>query len=346
MCSVTAFGRSVCSVVKTPPLHCPASGRLTRSARRYGDTESGFEVGLRTASPTIRPLRGGTTVGPGAQCTRAALGAWRPNACVLGGSRSRATDSNSSPPPCPRTSACSVLTSWRPTIPHVREPPRPLGRAGARPLGRGCGRGRGRENSQKNPKLPLDRGGGGANIVKYARSLQEPGTVGSTGPSPDGRLRVGWTWLQRHSAPFSAPGAGRSRVARKTENKKGCMMKKTYKIVTGWSRKTAIQGGFIWHDDPQSVQIVQCEVDITALKEKVLEEIKKYGVQENKIIFSVASTTEIGYNQKVHACFEEETDIHVTAIGCCENVKQQYGDWVRVQIFEDWSTWRNDHLNH
>lgn len=124
------------------------------------------------------------------------------------------------------------------------------------------------------------------------------------------------------------------------------MMKKTYKIVTGWSRKTAIQGGFIWHDDPQSVQIVQCEVDITALKEKVLEEIKKYGVQENKIIISVASTTEIGYNQKVHACFEEETDIHVTAIGCCENVKQQYGDWVRVQIFEDWSTWRNDHLNH
>ena len=93
MCSVTAFGRSVCSVVKTPPLHCPATGRLTRSARRYGDTESGFEVGLRTASPTIRPLRGGTTVGPGAQCTRAALGAWRPNACVLGGSRSRATDS-------------------------------------------------------------------------------------------------------------------------------------------------------------------------------------------------------------------------------------------------------------
>ena len=67
--------------------------RLTRSARRYEDTESGSEVGLRTASPTIRPLRGGTTVGPGAQCTRAALGAWRPNACVLGGSRSRATDS-------------------------------------------------------------------------------------------------------------------------------------------------------------------------------------------------------------------------------------------------------------
>ena len=135
VCSVTAFGRSVCSVVKTPPLHCPASGRLTRSARRYGDTESGFEVGLHTASPTIRPLRGGTTVGPGAQCTRAALGAWRPNACVLGGSRSRATDSNSSPPPCPRTSACSVLTGRRPTIPHVREPPRPLGRTGARPPG-------------------------------------------------------------------------------------------------------------------------------------------------------------------------------------------------------------------
>ena len=160
VCSVTAFGRSVCSVVKTPPLHCPASGRLTRSAWRYGDTESGSEVGLRTASPTIRPLRGGTTVGPGAQCTRAALGAWRPNACVLGGSRSRATDSNTSPPPCPRTSTCSVLTGRRPTIPHVREPPRPLGRAGARPLGRGCGRGHRRENSQKNPKLPLDRGGG------------------------------------------------------------------------------------------------------------------------------------------------------------------------------------------
>lgn len=124
------------------------------------------------------------------------------------------------------------------------------------------------------------------------------------------------------------------------------MMKKTYEIVTGWSRKTAIQNGFIWHDDPQSVKLVQCEEDIAALKEKVLEEIKKYGVQENKIIISVASTTEIGYNQKVHACLEEETDIHVTAIGCCENVKQQYGDWVRVQIFEDWSTWRNDHLNH
>ena len=150
--------RSVCSVVKTPPLHCPASGRLTRSARRYGDTESGFEVGLRTASPTIRPLRGGTTVGPGAQCTRAALGAWRPNACVLGGSRSRATDSN--PPPCPRTSARSVLTGRRTTIPYVREPPRPLGRAGARPLGRGCGRGRGRENSQKIQNCHLTGGGG------------------------------------------------------------------------------------------------------------------------------------------------------------------------------------------
>ena len=159
VCSVTAFGRSVCSVVNTPPLHCPASGRLTRSAWRYGDTESGFEVGLRTASPTIRPLRGGTTVGPGAQCTRAALGAWRPNACVLGGSSSRATDSNTSPPPCPRTSACSVLTGRRPTIPHVREPPRPLGRAGARPLGRRYGRGRGRENSQKIQNCHLTGGG-------------------------------------------------------------------------------------------------------------------------------------------------------------------------------------------
>ena len=204
VCSVTAFGRSVCSVVKTPPLHCPATGRLTRSARRYGDTESGFEVGLRTASPTIRPLRGGTTVGPGAQCTRAALGAWRPNACVLGGSRSRVTDSNSSPPPCPRTSACSVLTGRRPTIPHVREPPRPLCRAGARPLGRGCGRGHGRENSQKHQNCHLT--GGGANIVKYARSLQEPGTVGSTSPSPDGRLRVGWIGFQRRSAPFPRRG--------------------------------------------------------------------------------------------------------------------------------------------
>ena len=150
--------------------------RLTRSARRYEDTESGSEVGLRTASPTIRPLRGGTTVGPGAQCTRAALGAWRPNACVLGGSRSRATDSNSSPPPCPRTSACSVLTGRRPTIPHVREPPRPLGRAGARPLGRGCGRGKTwkRKFFQKIQNCHLT-GGGGVNIVKYARSLQEPG---------------------------------------------------------------------------------------------------------------------------------------------------------------------------
>ena len=29
---------------------CTASGRLTRSARRHGDTEIGFEAGLRTAS--------------------------------------------------------------------------------------------------------------------------------------------------------------------------------------------------------------------------------------------------------------------------------------------------------
>ena len=121
------------------------------------------------------------------------------------------------------------------------------------------------------------------------------------------------------------------------------MMKKTYEIVTGWSRKTAIQKGFIWHDDPQSVKTVQCEEDIAALKEKVLEEIKRYGVQENKAIIS---TPEVVYNQKVHAPSAEETDIHVTAIGCCENIKQQYGDWVRVQIFEDWSTWLNDHLNH
>ena len=34
----------------------PASGRLTRSARRHGGTESGFEVGLRAVSPTLRPL--------------------------------------------------------------------------------------------------------------------------------------------------------------------------------------------------------------------------------------------------------------------------------------------------
>ena len=56
VCSVTAFDRSVCSVVKTP---YPASGRLTRSARRHGDTESDFEVGLHTAPSTIRPLREG-----------------------------------------------------------------------------------------------------------------------------------------------------------------------------------------------------------------------------------------------------------------------------------------------
>ena len=33
-------------------VHRVASGRLTRSARRLGDTEIGFEVGLRAASPT------------------------------------------------------------------------------------------------------------------------------------------------------------------------------------------------------------------------------------------------------------------------------------------------------
>ena len=45
--------RPVCSVVKTPT---PASGRLTRSTRRHEDTESGFEVGLRIDSSSIRPL--------------------------------------------------------------------------------------------------------------------------------------------------------------------------------------------------------------------------------------------------------------------------------------------------
>ena len=64
-----------------------ASGRLTRSARRHGDTESGFEICLRTASSTIRPFREGRAPArPGAvrrrlgtRSTRAALGAWRPN---------------------------------------------------------------------------------------------------------------------------------------------------------------------------------------------------------------------------------------------------------------------------
>ena len=32
-------------------VHRVASGRSTRSARRLGDTEIGFEVGLRAASP-------------------------------------------------------------------------------------------------------------------------------------------------------------------------------------------------------------------------------------------------------------------------------------------------------
>ena len=33
-----------------------AFGRLTRSGRRHGDTESGFEVGLRMVSSTLCPL--------------------------------------------------------------------------------------------------------------------------------------------------------------------------------------------------------------------------------------------------------------------------------------------------
>lgn len=33
-----------------------ASGRITRSRRRHGGTESGFEVGLRAVSPTWSPL--------------------------------------------------------------------------------------------------------------------------------------------------------------------------------------------------------------------------------------------------------------------------------------------------
>ena len=37
-----------------------ASGRLTRSGRRHGGTESGFEVGLRAVSPTWSPLGRGT----------------------------------------------------------------------------------------------------------------------------------------------------------------------------------------------------------------------------------------------------------------------------------------------
>ena len=67
-------GGSVCSVVEMYPASpCPASlaqpsGRLTRSTWRHGDTESGFEVGLRTASSTIRPLREGRAPArPGAQ---------------------------------------------------------------------------------------------------------------------------------------------------------------------------------------------------------------------------------------------------------------------------------------
>ena len=51
-----AFSGKTPSAPASPYL---ASGRLTRSAWRHGDTESVFEVGLRMASSTIRPLQEG-----------------------------------------------------------------------------------------------------------------------------------------------------------------------------------------------------------------------------------------------------------------------------------------------
>ena len=48
----------------SPLLTYPASGRLTRSARRHEDTESDFEVGLRTASSSSPSILGGDGHGP------------------------------------------------------------------------------------------------------------------------------------------------------------------------------------------------------------------------------------------------------------------------------------------
>ena len=183
---------------------------------------------------------------------------------------------NSSPPPCPRTSACSVLTGRRPTIPHVREPPRPLGRAGARPLGRGYGRGRGRENSQKNPKLPLDRGGG-VNIVKYARSLQEPGTVGSTGPSPDGRSRTGWTWLQRHSAPFPR-GGGAFTYGAENKTYTSCLMK----TLLMWLCEKFRRFTCLWHTRGPVEKSPITESSITDPGKERRRDVEGHGQDDNE----------------------------------------------------------------
>ena len=53
-----------------PASPCLASGRLTRSARRHGDTESGFEICLRTASSTIRLREGRVPSRPNAPTGR------------------------------------------------------------------------------------------------------------------------------------------------------------------------------------------------------------------------------------------------------------------------------------
>ena len=141
VCSVTAFGRSVCSVVKTP---YPASGRLTRSARRHEDTESG----LRVASARLHPpsvhsggsrscATGCPTPRPGTQCTRAALGAWRSNGfgpqyhVSPGGTRSVASVHTDCRPPI-----CAIRVRRSPYLCH------PWWRRGLRLRGggEGCGR--------------------------------------------------------------------------------------------------------------------------------------------------------------------------------------------------------------
>ena len=54
---VPAPPRRVVSESGRGAIHCDrASGRSTRSARRHGDTERGFEIGVRTVSSSSRSL--------------------------------------------------------------------------------------------------------------------------------------------------------------------------------------------------------------------------------------------------------------------------------------------------
>ena len=201
-----------------------------------------------------------------------------------------------------------------------------------------------KRKSSKNPKLPLDRGGGGGEYCKICaffagtRNSRLHGSV--LGRAVACRLNR----IPKAFRPFSAPGRGVHVRRGKQKTGKECTMEKTFKILEGWSRNPPVQGGFTGRVEPQRVELIRCEADPAAIQKKILEKIREYGVQEKDITSYVAYGEDPVYDKELNACVNEKTNINVVVTGFCEKDGQPC--WVRIQMLEDWSTWLNDHPNH